>query len=61
MRFQSPTTARMNCSVFWYVAPCGLAEVYASVTEMLTASIIRAVALLSDYKAQRPKRQSSSK
>jgi hypothetical protein len=44
VRFQVLTAAGMKMSFFWDVAPCSLVEVY-DVSEVLAASIFRAIAL----------------
>jgi ABC-type uncharacterized transport system permease subunit len=51
----------MMMAVFWVVAPCSL-EKFTDVSEVLAASIIRAVvALLPDYTVLQPRGQPSSK
>jgi hypothetical protein len=56
--FEILTAARMKMAVFWVVVPCSLVEVYRR-SEVLSASIIRAISL-PDYTALQPRRQPSS-
>jgi hypothetical protein len=46
MRFQVLTAAIMKLAAFWDAAPCSLVEVYTDVSEILIASIIKAIAPL---------------
>jgi hypothetical protein len=47
VRFQVLTAARMKMALFWVVAQCSLVEV-TDVSEMLPASIIRAMSTPDD-------------
>jgi hypothetical protein len=43
VRFQVFTVASMKMASFWDIAPCSVVEVYTDVSELSTASIIRAI------------------